>query len=130
PFAGAGPGGRKGGGAGVAARDGLEAPDVPAAARDVGRARHGDVPDVAGGALGAAAQLAVRDDPGADAGGDLDEEHVRHGGPRRAVLAERHDVDVVVHEDRRVEPLLEDPGDVDVVPRGHDRRVDGPAGGV
>ena len=41
-----------------------------------GPPRDGDVPEVAGGALGAAVDLAVGDDPGADAGGDLDEQQV------------------------------------------------------
>ncbi len=88
------------------------------------------MPDGARGALRAAPELAVGDDARADARRDLDEEHVGDRGPRGAVLAQRHDVHVVVDEHGGVEPLLQDPGDVDVVPRGHDRRVDGPPGGV
>src|SRR6478735_8074858 len=79
---------------------------------------------------GASAPLAVGDDARADAGGDLDEEHVGDVGPGAAVLAQGHDVHVVVDEDRRVEVLREDAGDVDVVPARHDRGVDRAAGGV
>ena len=56
--------------------------------------------------LDAAVDLAVDDDAAADAGADLDEEEVvdRAGEPG-VQLAERHDVDVVVDEDRAAEVL-------------------------
>ena len=56
----------------LAAGDRLEAADVAAAADDVLAARDPDVADVAGGAPGAAVDVAVGDDPAADPGADLD----------------------------------------------------------
>ncbi len=84
-----------------------------------------DVADVARGALGAAVDPAVRHDPAADAGADLDVEQVLDVAPVGPVLAQGHDVDVVVDEDRRAGVALGEPvGDREAVPAGHDRRVD------
>ena len=58
------------------AGDGLEAADVAAAAHGVDVVGHLDVAEVAGRALGAAAQRAVADDAAADAGRHLDEQQV------------------------------------------------------
>ena len=85
------------------AGDGLEAADVAAAAHGVDVVGDLDVAEVAGRALGAAAQLAVADDPAADAGGDLDEQQVVDVREPDGVLAERHHVDVVVDDDDAVE---------------------------
>ncbi len=82
-----------------AAGHGLEAADVAAAAHGVDVVGHLDVAEVAGGALGAATQRAVADDPAADARGDLDEHQVVDVAEADEVLAERHDVDVVVDDD-------------------------------
>ena len=82
-----------------AAGHGFEAADVAAAAHGVDVVGHLDVAEVAGGALGAAAQRPVADDPAADAGGDLDEHQVVDVAEAHEVLAERHDVDVVVDDD-------------------------------
>ena len=61
-----------------------------------------DVADVAGTALRAAMEPAVGDDPGADAGPDLDDDDVVVAdGDAGAPLPERQDVDVVVDPDRR-----------------------------
>jgi hypothetical protein len=87
------------------------------------------VADVAGRALRAAVDRALGDDPAADAGADLDEQEVALRAPVRPVLADGHDVHVVVDEDRHVEAPREAAGDRVAVPAGHDRRVDGPAGG-
>ena len=84
----------------------LEAADVAAAAHGVDVVGHLDVAEVAGGALGAATQRAVADDAAADAGGDLDEQQVVDVAEPDEVLAEGHDVDVVVDDDdaRRARP--------------------------
>ena len=60
-----------------------------------------DVADVTGRAARAAVDVAVRDDAAADARADLDQQQMLGLAPVRAVLAERHDVDVVVDEHRR-----------------------------
>ena len=89
-----------------------------------------DVAEVAGGALGTALQRAPGDDAGADAGRDLDEHEVGHVGQVGVLLAQRHDVHVVVDEHRYVEGPLHVRGHVVPVPSGHDRRVDRAAGRV
>ena len=107
----------------------LEAAAVAAAARHVRAARDPHVADVARDALRAAQQLPAGDHAGADARRDLDEHQVLGAGPRGRAFAERHDVHVVVDQDRRIEVLSHPPGDVEPVPSGHDRRVDRAAGG-
>ena len=79
--------------------------------------------DVAGDALGAALQQPAGDDAGTDAGGHLDEHEVLAVRPGEGALAEGHDVDVVVDEDRHLEVLLHPAGHVEAIPAGHDRRV-------
>ena len=64
------------------------------------------------------------DDPAADAGADLHVEQVLDVAPVRPVLAQRHDVDVVVDEHRRVVVAREPVGDREAVPAGHHRRRD------
>ena len=93
-----------------AARERLEAADVPASTDDRGVVDNLDVPDVAGAALRTAVDPPVRDDPGADAGPDLhDDDVVVADGDPRAPLAEREDVHIVVDPDggrvSRHEPL-------------------------
>src|SRR5690606_40673246 len=65
-----GEGGQVGGGGagqeGGAARDGLDAVDVPAAARDLGGGRDGHVADLPGGAECPALDVAARDDARTD----------------------------------------------------------------
>ena len=92
--------------------------------------RCGDVAEVAGRALRAAVELAAADDARADAGGDLDEDEVVDVRVDRGVLAERHDVDVVVDEDRAAERGRDVGRDVVAVPAGHDRRRGRAPGGV
>ena len=99
-----------------AGRDRLEAAGVAAAAQHVVGAAHADVPEVAGGALGAALQDAAGHDAGADAGGDLDQDEVVDVAQVGAALAERHDVDVVVDEDRHGVDRAEVAGHVVAVP--------------
>ena len=84
--------------------------------------QRGDVAEVAGGALGAPVQPPAADDSGADAGRDLDEDEVLHVGVDGGVLAQGHQVDVVVDEHRPAEGGPDVPGHVVVVPTGHDRR--------
>ena len=107
----------------AAAGHGLQAAAVAAAA-DLEVAGHVDVADVARRALGAAVDPALGDDPAADAGADLDEEQVVVGAPGLVVLAQRHDVHVVVDERRRAEVVSEPTTDAIAVPAGHDRRRD------
>src|SRR4051812_10105825 len=106
----------------AAAGDGFQAARVAAAADDVVVPGDPDVADVAGGALGAAVDVAVGDDAAADAGADLDEEQVLDVAPVRPVLAEGHDIDVVVDEYGRVVVGGEPAWDRVAVPAGHDRR--------
>ena len=85
--------------------------------------------DVASTPLRAAVEPAVRDDPGADAGPDLDDHDVVvAGGHARAPLAECEQVHVVVDPDRRAVPGGEPLADRIAVPARHDRWRDGPAG--
>ena len=106
-----------------AARHGLEAAAVAAAA-DLLVAGNVDVADVAGRALRAAVDPAIGDDPAADAGRDLDEQQVVVGAPGLPVLAQRHDVHVVVDERRRPEVVGQPVAHAVAVPAGHDRRRD------
>ena len=112
-----------------AAGERLETADVAAAAHDRRIVHDLDVADVAGAPLRAAMEVAVRDDPGADAGPDLDDDDVVVAGrDARAPLAEGQDVDVVVDPDRRAVAGGEPLADRIAVPAGHDRRRDRPAG--
>ena len=113
-------------GDGSAAGDGLEAAGVAAPADHRLVPRELDVPHVAGRALGAAVDPTVGDDPAADAGRDLDEQQVRFVAPVGEVLAERHDVHVVVDQHRGTQPVGEVLLDREPVPSRHDRRVHGP----
>ena len=64
------------------------------------------------------------DDAAADAGADLHVQQVLDVPPVGPVLAERHDVDVVVDQHRRLVVLAEPVRDREAVPAGHDRRRD------
>src|SRR6201999_3598344 len=100
----------------------LEAAGVAAAADDVLVPAEADVADVTGRALRAAVVAVARDDPTADAGADLDVEQVLAVAPVRVVLAEGHDVDVVVDQHGDVVVLREPAGDREAVPARHHRR--------
>ena len=94
-------------GEGAAAGHRLDAAPVAAAAERVAGVGDLDVAEVAGGALGAAVDVAADDDPGADAGGDLDVEQVVDASqPAVAVLPQGHHVHVVVDEHRNVREAL------------------------
>ena len=67
--------------------------------------------------------------PRPDAGADLHEQQEPLVPPVRPVLADRHDVDVVVDQRRHAEPFGEALPDGVQVPARHDRRRHGPAGG-
>ena len=113
----------------AAARDRLQATDVPAPADDVVVVGDVDVADVARRTVGTAMDVATGDDPAADAGADLHEHQERLVAPVRPVLAEGHDVHVVVDERRYAEALGEPSADGVEVPAGHDRRRDRASGG-
>ena len=73
----------------------------------------------------ASIDAAADDDAAADASTDLDEQEVVDLAAQPGVpLAERHDVHVVVHEDRRAEVLRQHRPDRELVPARHDRRRD------
>jgi hypothetical protein len=101
--------------------DGLDAARVAAVAEHVVVAGQPDVPDVPGRARRAAMQHAAGDDAAADAGADLHVEQVLRLAAVH-VLAERHHVDVVVHQHRRRVSALEERRDPVAVPALHDRR--------
>jgi hypothetical protein len=88
------------------------------------------VADVAGGAVGAAVDLPIDDDPAADARPHLHEQQMVDLGPVGPVLPQRHDVDVVVDEHRDRVAVGEPLRDRVPVPARHDRRVAGTAGRV
>ena len=113
----------------AAARDGLQAARVAAAAHDVLVPGEPDVPDVPRRALRAAVDPVAGDDPAADAGADLHVQQVLAAAPVRVVLAQRHDVHVVVDEHGHVVVLGEPVGDREAVPAGHHRRRDRLAAG-
>ena len=113
-----------------AAGHGFEATHVPAAAHRIDVVGDLDVAEVAGGALGTAAQLPVADDAAADSRGNLDEHEVVDVAEADGVLPERHHVDVVVDDDDDVERGADERRHVEAVPAGHDRRVGRAAGGV
>jgi hypothetical protein len=85
------------------------------------------VAEVPGRADRAAVQDAVADDAGADPGRHPHDDHVVGAGERVRVLAQRHQVDLVVHQHRHAEVGADVRGHVEAVPRGHDARVVGPA---
>ena len=108
------------------ARHRLEAAHPPAAARSVGAA-HRDVAELAGAIAIALEQLAIEDDPGADAATHLDHDQVV--GPRAAKegqLGEGSGVAVVGDDDRHAVALLEQPPEGEVGPVQVDRPADGP----
>ena len=79
---------------------------------------------VPGAPLAAALQMTVRDDAAADAGAYLDEEHVVFAFAKALpVLAQRHHVHVVVHEDGGFVLACERLTYGKPVPTGHDRRA-------
>src|SRR5215212_106422 len=101
----------------------FEAPPVAARANRPVRV-HADVPYVPSAPLAAALQMPVRDDAAADAGADLDEEHVVFAlADAVPVLAQRHHVHVVVHEDRGIVLVGERRAYGKPVPTRHDRRA-------
>src|SRR5918994_2980133 len=68
--------------------------------------------------------MPVRDDDAADSGADLDEEHVVFAlADAVPVLAKRHNVHVVVHEDRGIILAGESAANGEPVPTRHDRRA-------
>ena len=116
-------------GQGGAPGERLEAADVAAPADHRRVVDDLDVPDVAGRALRPAVDAAVRDDPGADAGADLDDDDVVMANrDPRPPLAEGEDVHVVVDPDRRPIAVGESLADRISVPARHDRRADRPPG--
>ena len=109
----------------AAAGKGLQAAHVPAGTGDFIRlpAGEADMPDVSGGPVRAAVDGAVHDDTATDARPDLDEEQMVHLGPLHPVLTQRHDVHVVVYENRDVVAVGEPLGNRVCIPTGHDRRI-------
>ena len=113
---------------GGARRDRLEAPLLPARARDAGA--DGDVPDLAGRAAGAPHDLAPVDDRGSETGADVEvgRRAPVHLGAQRVVGAEGGRLDVVVDDRTTTGRGLEAAGEVERLNREVDR-VPGPAGG-
>jgi hypothetical protein len=107
----------------------LQAAGVAAPARRV-RGRHPYVADVSRRTLRAPVQPAAGDDAAADASAHLDEDQVIGFRPRGPVLAESHDVHVVVDEDGSAQPRAQPLRHGEAVPAGHDRRVRRPSRGV
>ena len=106
----------------ASAGDRLQAARVAASADDVFVAADDHVADVARGALRSSVDLAVYNDAASDPGSDLDVEEVLHLRPMSPVLAERHDVDVVVDEHTDVAVAPREPSrDPETVPARHDR---------
>ena len=108
----------------------LKAAVIAAAAEHVVAARHPDMAEVSGRAVGTALELAAADDAGADSRGDLDEEEIVVFRPVGGPLPKGHDVDVVVHQHRDRQRALDVPDDVESVPAGHDRRLHRHPGGM
>ena len=92
------------------AGQGLEAADVAAVADHLVVAGDPDVADVARRALRAAMDVPAGDDAAADPGADLDHQEVLGVGQGRQVLAEGHDVDVVVDQHRYAVAVANRPG--------------------
>ena len=84
--------------------DGLQAAALAALAGRAGRV-DGEVPDLAGGAVLAAAQPTVEHQPGGQAGADAEVDEVVLAAERDR--AERRGVDVVLDDDRHAEPVGE-----------------------
>jgi hypothetical protein len=104
----------------------FEAADVSAATDDVFPTCGPDVTDVSRRSASSPVDLPVGDDAATDAGTDLDQQQMLGIRPMHSVLAASHDVDVVVDEHRRAVAAREPLWDREVVPAGHDRRIDGP----
>ena len=105
--------------------DGFETTAVAARAGRVGSTRNSNVPDITGRSLCSTLQHPAGDDTGTDTRGNFDEDHLGDIGPRRDLLAERHDVDVIVDEHRCIEFRLNGRRDIESMPPGHDGRADG-----
>ncbi|MDQ1176195.1 hypothetical protein QE416_000931 [Microbacterium sp. SORGH_AS 421] len=110
------------------ARHGIQAADAPARAGNGRGPGHGDVADVTGRPTPARVEPSSGDDPRTDARPGLDEHLVERLGVATDELADRHAICIVAGEGGHSEDLGEKGGDVDVVPAGHTRRRDEPAG--
>ena len=102
-------------------------PDLAAPAQ---RVRPGDahVADVAGGAVRAAVDPALGEQPSADSRADLAVDQVEVLVVATRAFVQREEVHVVVDPDRRVVALFEPAADVEPVPPRHDGRRDRSAG--
>ena len=89
----------------AAAGDGLQAAEVAAPAYDVVVIGDVDVADVAGRAVGPPVDVTAGHEPASDPRADLDEHQERLVAPARPVLADSHDVHVVVDEGEHPEPF-------------------------
>src|SRR5699024_9361606 len=98
---------------------GLQAAEVAAGAQGPVAVGHGPVAKVAGRALGTALQDTSADDARTDAGGHLHEDQVVDVRVGLGALAQGHDVDVIVHEDRSGQHPTDEAGDVEAVPPRH-----------
>jgi hypothetical protein len=88
------------------------------------------VADVASCASRASVDAAIHDDTAANAGAGLDEQAVVNPRPEAPVLAQRHQIYVVVGEDIEGKLFREHTADVDIVPGPHHRGTDDAAGAV
>ena len=108
------------------ARHRLEAALSPAAARRVGAA-HRDVAELARAIAVALEQLAIEDDPGADAATHPDHDQVvRPRAAKEGQLGEGGGVTVVGDHDRHAVALLEQRPEAELGPVQVDRPADGP----
>ena len=82
------------------------------------------MPDVACRTFGATMKDSAQDQPGADAGPDLDEDEILGLGVHYPVLAESHDVHIVVDQHGHIEQLSKPVGNRKEMPSRHDRRID------
>jgi len=99
--------------------DSLDTPDLAAAAQDIGPSDR-DVAEVSGGAISPAVDLAIEDESATDPGSHLDEEKRGVIAPVGPVLAETHEIRVVVDQNRCAISGLEARWDNMPVPAGED----------
>ena len=129
PVAVSSPSSRRLGGQRCATGDRFEAAEVPATTDDVVVVGYVDVADVACRAVRPPVHVPVGDDARADPGPDLHEQQEVFRPPVRPVLAEAHDVHVVVDQSWRGESFSEPLANGIEVPARHDRRAHRSAGG-
>ena len=90
----------------AATGNGFEATAAAAAAQSGAVFLELDMADISGGARCAAIELPVEDDPGSNAGSDFDVDERLRPGPCAALLAQSHEIHILLNEGRDAKGVL------------------------